>query len=859
MNLSSCAVIAVTATLLSQLPLQPTRAGFVPHSGVAVMTPTSSGIPRAATGDESSQKKEAVRTSESEARRRALPLSFAENRGQFDPSVSFVARHGHASTFISQDGFLLQVVRPGADEKAPVHGVNVRYTFEDVSPLAHATGEMPLAGRLNYLIGADSSRWITDVPTFARVTVHGVHAGAAVTFHESAGRLEYDIELAPGADPDSMVVRCDGADRLEIDASGALVAWTGLGPIRQEAPRTWCVSPDGTRRAVASRFRLIDAKHFGFDVPDRNPLHGLVIDPTVVFGGSLSGSSYELGRCIAVGSLGEVFIAGRTASTNFPRTPGAFDSTFNNTEAFVSKINAAGNALVYSTYIGSTGADDAFGLGLDSQGRAVIAGRCGNGFPATTGAYDTSYNGYSDTFVAKLNATGTGLVFGTYLGGSNDDIPSGLAIDAQDGICVCGSTLSPNFPTTAGAFDTSANGDWDGWVAKLNPTGTSLIYSTRIGGTLYDSVSAIAVGPLGDAYCTGGTTSSNFPTTAGAYDQTFNGGADAFVAHLAPNGASLLYSTYVGGSWNDQASAIAVDASGRAVITGQAYSGYPTTPGAYRSVANGGVDAFLTELDPSGASLVFSTFFGGNVVEAGYSVTFGLDGAIIVGGYTSSPDFPSTSGAIYPTYFGGGVPGDGFVSKFSPAGGLVYSTYIAGDGADQVQGLKLDPAGAIYIVGTVSSTNLPATSPTFAPHLGVDDCFFMKIDLGPGASTTPIGPGCSPAGPPPVTATNAPYIGQSLMSYGTGSPPLMPGLVVVGSPAASTLPPGNCQVYLDALQNTFPAPVVADALGGWNLVAPVPAMPSLVGAVGRMQSVFYSPASPWGYVLSDGVQLQFGY
>ncbi len=314
----------------------------------------------------------------------------------------------------------------------------------------------------------------------------------------------------------------------------------------------------------------------------------------------LGGSNDDHGYAIAVDAEGRAYVAGITYSSDFPTTPGAFDPSYNGDDAFVAKLNAAGSALDYATFLGGSNGDHGYAIAVDAEGRAYVAGITYSGdFPTTPGAFDPSYNG-DDAFVAKLNAAGSALDYATFLGGSNDDLGLAIAVDAEGRAYVAGWTGSSDFPTTPGAFDPSYNGGFfDAFVAKLNAAGSALDYATFLGGSNGDHGLAIAVDAEGRAYVAGWTVSSNFPTTPGAFDPSYNGGyADAFVAKLNAAGSALDYATFLGGSNGDHGHAIAVDAEGRAYVAGGTRSSdFPTTPGAFDTSYNGGdSDAYVAML-----------------------------------------------------------------------------------------------------------------------------------------------------------------------------------------------------------------------------------------------------------------------
>jgi len=385
-----------------------------------------------------------------------------------------------------------------------------------------------------------------------------------------------------------------------------------------------------------------------------------------VYSTYLGGSSADAGNGIAVDTRGRAYVTGSTQSADFPTTPGAFDRTFNGgfNDAFVTKLNASGSSLIYSTFLGGTGSDDGLGIAVRDDNAYVTAPTSSADFPTTRGAFDRTFNGgRSDAFVTKLNASGSSLIYSTFLGGTGDDFGSDIAVDGRGRAYVTGDIEegSRDYPTTPGAFDTTGGGEvGDAIVTKLNATGSALVYSTFLGGTnFFDGQAAGSDFGLGiavrddNAYVTGETVSSDFPTTPGAFDTTFNGGGDAFVTKLNASGSALVYSTFLG---SGRGSDIAVDGRGRAYVTGgTASADFPTTPGAFDTTFNGG-GAFVTKLNASGSALVYSTFLGSGTGE-GIAVR---EGKAYVTGLTNSADYPTTPGA-FDTTFNGDF--DAFVTK----------------------------------------------------------------------------------------------------------------------------------------------------------------------------------------------------
>lgn len=388
----------------------------------------------------------------------------------------------------------------------------------------------------------------------------------------------------------------------------------------------------------------------------------------LVYSTFLGGTGEDRALALALDPAGNVHLAGLSRSADFPTTLGAYDPTFNgDVDAFVTKLNADGSAVLYSTYLGASKMDLGFSIEVDSGGSAYVGGwTTSANFPTTTGAYDRSFNGgFADAFVTKLNPSGSAIVYSTLLGGKGDDRGRRLALSSSGEAFLTGFTDSPSFPTTAGSYDRKHNGGFDGFLTKLNASGSGLVYSTFLGGSGEDRGQGIAVAPGGAAYVTGSTASANFPVKPGAYDVTFNGGSDVFVTKVDAAGSSLVYSTYVGGSSAgiDTGYDVLLDASENAYLTGWTSSAdFPTLPGGYDLTFNGGSDAFVIKLDAGGSALLFSTFLGGSGNDLGKHIAVEPLGNIFVIGETNSSDFPTTPGAFDVTL---NVDPDAFVTKLA--------------------------------------------------------------------------------------------------------------------------------------------------------------------------------------------------
>jgi hypothetical protein len=470
------------------------------------------------------------------------------------------------------------------------------------NPQAAMTGLDPLSGRINYLLGDDPTSWRTGVPAFDRVRVAEVYPGVDLVYYGNQQKLEYDFIVGPGADAGVVCLRVTGADRLELDAQGDLVLSVGAAQLRQHKPILHQVI-GGARREVTGGYRLKDPQTVAFEVGRYDPQWPLIIDPVLSYASYLGGSGNDIAWDVALDGAGNVYVAGETLSAGLPTMPGALQATY------------------------------------------------AGGYPGAGG----------DAFVAKFDNTCSNLIYMTYLGGRGDDAALAIAVDTKGNAYVTGVTDSPDFPLkfpirpalTGIPSPIFGLRPFDAFVAKLNTDGSALVYSTYLGGDTYDEGIAIAVDSAGSAYITGFTDSTNFPTV-NALQTNLAGATDAFVAKLSPAGTSFVYSTYLGGTNLDQGDGIAVDALGRAWITGVTEStNFPTTADAIQLLPGGGQDAFVTGIASNGLSLVRSTYLGGAGDEAGYRIALDATGnAYVVGTDGSSwsfdGSFPITPGNLNP-------------------------------------------------------------------------------------------------------------------------------------------------------------------------------------------------------------------
>lgn len=656
-----------------------------------------------------------------------VPLHFERNDGQADPRVRFIARGLGYGLFLSPGEVVIALEQggrgPHSTQGAPRRSGVARLKLVGADARAEITGGGPLPGRSHYLLGEDPRAWRTDVPHFERVGYRGVYPGVDLVFYGSQGTLEYDFVVAQGADPRAIRMEV-GADAVRLDDAGRMILETAAGEIVQEAPVAY-QTIGGRRQPVGARY-VLDGRIARFEVASYDRRLPLVIDPVLRYSSYLGGSLSDVGWNIAVDRARNVYVAGRTASTNLP-TVGALQAANRGGEdAFVTKISPTGT-LVYSTYLGGNGADAAFDIAVDLAGNAYVAGETSSTNFPTTAALQGARAGLFDAFVSKINAAGSALVYSTYLGGAADDRVQGIAVDGAGSVYVAGYTLSTNFPT-ANAIQAASGGGFDAFAARLNAAGSALLYSTYIGGSGLDFGHDAALDAGGQLHVAGYTTSTDFPT-AGAIQAANAGGSDAFVAKLDTAGAAFVYSTYLGGSADDVAWGVATDPTGAGYVVGQTSSANFPTAAAYQGTRGGLIDAFAAKLTAAGDALRFSTYLGGLSNDSAYAVT-ARSGNAQVAGVTESSNFP-VARPMQATRSG---RSDVFLTRFEATGNnVVYSTYLGGPDWDDAYGVAEDGLSTVYVTGETTSTAFPTATPFQAAHAGVDDAFVSRVDpwLGP--------------------------------------------------------------------------------------------------------------------------------
>jgi hypothetical protein len=707
-----------------------------------------------------------------------LPLQFEANQGQAEATASFIA-HGQSSEFLISATSAQFVLRKASGET-----VAARMQIVGANPSASISGHSELPGKINYLLGNNPALWRVGVPTFAQVRVENVYPGVNVVYYGNGRQLEYDFDLAAGIAPQTITLRFDGAEKISVNPQGELVVSLNGGDIIQHPPVVY-QNVGATRREISGRYKLLDAHTATFALGSYDHSLPLVIDPILGYSTYFGGNKGDTAYAIAVDTNGCAYIAGGTLSTTF--TNGAYQASFQGGtvagDAFVAKFDKTGSNLVYFTYLGGNSEDTALGITVDNSGNAYITGMtCSPNFPTNhplygqiTSKYVSSKNGsfYApDAFVSELNTNGTNLVYSTYLGGSYYNIGNAIYVDAEHNAYVVGWTTSTNFPVTTNALQNklqctnSVDINCNAFITEISTNGTNLLYSSYLGGNNYDDATSITVDTSNFIYVAGFTASTTFPKTNILYPNALSGfkylnGAtnanataayDAFVCKFAPNFTNWVYSTYLGGTNNDEATGIAADSNGNAYVVGWTvstnfpgiFTNYPGSCAGFVknymtndlvNASTATTNAFLTEISSDGSNILHTAVFGGLQMDVGNGVALDATGNIFVVGTASSTNFPVTPasllGSLRTTNSG---YSDVFVTAFKADwSALLYSTYLGGYANDFGNAIAVDNAGNAYITGYTFSTNYPSFN-AFQPALNgtsagnnTSDAFLTKI------------------------------------------------------------------------------------------------------------------------------------
>jgi len=645
----------------------------------------------------------------------------------------------------------------------PTTNAVLRMKLIKASPAAKMTGTDELPGKSNYFMGSDPKKWRSNVPTYAKVRYAGIYPGIDLIYYGNQRQLEYDFVVAPGADPRRIQFDVRGARKISHDEHGDLVLHFPDGELRWRKPVVYQEKNGSRQtidgRYVIKRGHCVRFEAASYD-PKRALIIDPTLTYSTYLGGSgtefgngiavdSSGDAYVVGSTAStdfptMGSFQSGYAGGQY-------------------DAFIAKLDPAGSALVYSTYLGGSGTDWGSAIALDGSGDAYVTGYTSSTDFPTMNAFQATIAGPTNAFVTKLDPAGSALAYSTYLGGNGanaflgcvlGDLGTSLAVDSSGSAYVTGYTSSTNFPTMNPSQPTLA-GPYNVFVTKFNPAGSALIYSTYLGGSgeatdygcyVGDSGTGIAIDGTGSAYVTGQTYSVDFPTM-NPFQPTIKGVSNGFVTKFSPAGSTLVYSTYLGGSGSgqdvhtgDAASGIAVDGSDNAYVIGITYSDdFPITAGAFQTTCGGEDcfpgDAFVTQFNVAGSALVYSTYLAGSGGSQAGGIALDSSANTYISGTTGSTDFPTMT--PFQPANGGGT--DAFMTQLNPAGSaLVYSTYLGGSGTDYAGEIAVDNSGNAYIVGNTSSTNFPTMNPFQSTNAGgLYDAFVAKLSPSPFVALSP--------------------------------------------------------------------------------------------------------------------------
>ncbi len=597
-----------------------------------------------------------------------LPLGFERNAGQFPREVRYLARAAGFNLALTGEGAVLVNASSSSRRGATASTMQMGFPGARSPKKIVALDEQP--GTTNYLIGSDPAKWRKGISRFGRVKYESIYPGIDLVFHGRQREVEFDFVVAPGTHPEKIRIGFRGDVRLEHE-TGGLILHDMAGSIHLRQPTVY-QEENGSRKTVDGQFVALSGNQVGFQVGAYNADKPLVIDPVLSYSSFLGGSDYDAATAVAVDSQGNVYVTGLTFSVDFPTL----------------------NPL-----------------------QAKLAGA----EPAT---------GKADAFVTKIDPTGTKLIYSTYIsGGGKLNTGLGIAVDGNGNAYMTGETNSPDFPLVHPIQSKFGGGPSpsDAFVLKLGPTGSTLVYSTYLGGSGDDEARAISVDSNGNAYVVGQTSSQDFPLKNPL--QAHNRGqGDAFITKIDAAGTGYVYSTFLGGAFQDMAMALAVDAAGNAYVTGMTYSADFPTANPLQAKYTGGADGFVAKLSADGSTLVYSTYLGGESDDIAMGIGIDKTGSAYVTGVTGSPDFPVMN-ALQPKFGSSdGLGADAFLTKLDPSGShLVYSTFLGGNGIDTGLAVAVGADGSAFVAGETESPDFP-TVDALQPAGGSTDAFLAKLN-----------------------------------------------------------------------------------------------------------------------------------
>lgn len=661
---------------------------------------------------------------------RQSELDFIPNLGQINSQALYYAWGTRYGIYLTPGDIRFDLINEVDQGKNEMQAIVVGLEFLNANSTPVVKARKESTGKFNCFKGKES---FTGLSSYREIIYQDLWPGIDMVLHGDKQRLKYDIIVKPGADINDIQLKYNGVKSLSMDEKENLLISTDSSVLTEELP--YCYQEiNGERITVEAKYVLNSSVPdgecgYGFKINSAyNPDYALVIDPSLQYSTFLGGNDEDAGNAIAADADGYAYVAGKTYSADFPVVAGSYFTNLNQAfDAFVSKVSQDGSFLVWSSFLGGSGNDWVNGMVLDKDSNVYVAGSTDSpDFYISPGAIKSTMTGVRCAFISKLSADGTTVLYSSYLGGNSNDFAYDIALDNDDYAYVTGATNSPDFPITIGS---PFSGVSDAFVTKINKDATAIVYSRLLGGDQDEHGRCIAVDSSGYAYVAGPTASDNFPTTIGAYDITHNGNYDGFVCKLDHDG-SLIYSTFIGGSEDEFIDGIGLDHAGNAYITGSTGSSdYPTTPGVYQENPLGDIDIFVTRLNSAGSALVFSTRVGGSNADHAHGIAVDIHGNSYVAGSTSSTDYPTTGDAFSKSK---SLDSDGVFFKLNSTGtGLLYSTYLGGQQIDEAEAVAIDPWGNAYLTGFSYSEDFPVSSGAYqeiyAGWNDFSDAFVLKF------------------------------------------------------------------------------------------------------------------------------------
>lgn len=658
-----------------------------------------------------------------------LLLNFEKNIGQVDNNIDFIIHSNASIMFLSATKLNFIFDQANSNNNLNDKKNNTKLDSQLTMELVNANSNAKTIAleksvtTTNYLINNKSQ---INIENFTKIKYESIYKGIDIIYYGNEKQLEYDFIVAPNANPNLIKLAFSEATNLIINQQGDLIINVNGQIIYQKKPDIYQYI-NGNKKSIKGNYKLSESNQISFQIGDYDSTKALVIDPVIGYSTFLGGTDNDFSNAIAVDTEGNTYLVGHTASTNFPVSNFQQQNNKGKNDLFITKIAPDGNRVIYSTYIG--GLDNDFGnsIAVDTAGNVYVSGYTfSSDFPVFNAVQpkngNTIANTGGDAFILKLNSQGNALVYSTYLGGMGDDLASSIAIDSQNNAYVTGFTNSANFPV-ANAVQSRSNGGFDAFVAKLNPMGSNLVYSTYFGGSDNDFGNAIAIDKDRNAYFVGVTDSRNFPAI-NPLQSTNSGDSDGFITKISATGNIVNFSTYFGGSSFDNITSIAVDNTNNIYLTGVTNSRDFTVVNAMQSTKSTSLDAFVSKLTSTGSNLVYSTYLGGNGDDQANSLSLDADNNVYLTGITTSTNFPlkdATQKVI-------GGDQDAFMTKLNALGiALDFSTYLGGIGSESGLSIVIDSKANVFMTGITNSMDFPMTK-ALQNSCGCD--FMKKISDG---------------------------------------------------------------------------------------------------------------------------------